>query len=347
LWVRQNLQHKQMEDLTDSTKVATVTTLKTSIGDTLSFVNYHLNSGIYHMYLFFDDPEDRSISHLKNNDRLSLIKCDSDHWKNLNTDPKLGLQIKQRANANLALELAQKAGINWLIHLDVDELLYGNERLPIYLGKIHQDIDVLRFPVLEATPQKMYYDDPIREIKFFKFYGALPSKLKNFNTREADAKKQMKAAWIWNQKRRLAKLLGCSSVKGSKFLYGHQNGKSAIRVGTKVETVGTHFPIPEDENIPNISVSEDFFLLHYDCLGLNRWKRKWEKRFSGENFHNPAEHSRQRLDLMSQIEKAVKNDESIRKLYQDLYYLSRYEMTLLPTLGLVRRIQLPGELFDN
>ena len=42
-------------------KICTSTTLKTSLKSTLDFVNYHMNIGIDHMFLFFDDPKDEAI----------------------------------------------------------------------------------------------------------------------------------------------------------------------------------------------------------------------------------------------------------------------------------------------
>ena len=43
-------------------KICTVTTGKVSLRNTLDFVNYHLNIGIDHMYMFFDDPKDVAIN---------------------------------------------------------------------------------------------------------------------------------------------------------------------------------------------------------------------------------------------------------------------------------------------
>ena len=114
--------------------VSTVTTLKAPLRETLMFVNYHLNIGVSHMYLFFDDPNDDCIEALANYKQVTRIRCDSNHWENLtskfpvteswtmrqlgnvNYSVESNLDYRQILNANYAFKLAQRDGYDWLIH---------------------------------------------------------------------------------------------------------------------------------------------------------------------------------------------------------------------------------------
>ncbi len=58
------------------------TTIRATLADTLAFVYYHLNIGVDHHYLFFDDPDDPSINVLAREKRVTCIRCDADHWRN-------------------------------------------------------------------------------------------------------------------------------------------------------------------------------------------------------------------------------------------------------------------------
>ena len=40
------------------------------------FVNYHLNIGVDHIYLFFDDPTDAAADALARRARVTAVRCD-------------------------------------------------------------------------------------------------------------------------------------------------------------------------------------------------------------------------------------------------------------------------------
>jgi len=326
--------------------VSTVTTLKASIEDTLSFVNYHLNSGIDHMYLFFDDPKDRAIEALRGYKRVSAFLCDNNHWSKNKINPESGIQIKQTVNATLALTIAKKAGFKWLIHIDVDELLYGPDNISSYLDRIDPNVDVVRFTALEATPQKMDYDNPYRDIRFFKHYRGLSPKKKRFTALKIDQKRQSRIARVWHLKRKIAKIMGSKHARREKFLYGHQSGKCAVRTSLKAESLKCHLPIPAPGSLPRIAISENYCVLHYDCTGLEGWKKKWKKRLTGENYHDSKFHSQERVQFASKINTVLNSEHKTQELYRDMYYLTLYEMFLLRALGLVKRVKISKDKFS-
>ncbi len=173
-------------------KICTVTTIKTSLENTLTFVNYHLNIGIDHMYLFFDDPKDAAVKVLSSYKGVTCCKCDSKHWNNLilqkdlvKETPKIKnvkknykkgyfcLEERQQLNADLALKMAKKEGYDWITHIDNDELIYSKGSLKENLAKSKKNADVLRLPSLEAVPERLNYKNVLKEISLFKSFGAI------------------------------------------------------------------------------------------------------------------------------------------------------------------------------
>ena len=86
------------------------------------FVNYHLNSDVDRMFLFFDDPNDESIDHFQNDNRLTCIRCDASYWAASLLSDRSSIEERQVHNASVALKWAQKEDIDWIIHLNTTNL---------------------------------------------------------------------------------------------------------------------------------------------------------------------------------------------------------------------------------
>jgi|GEM_PF-2111676 len=328
---------------------ATVTTLKATIRDSLSFVHYHLNSGIDHMYLFFDDPEDEAIPHLRDNKHLECFRCDKEYWNRQGINPDSPIQVKQKINATFAFKLARKAKFDWLIHLDSDELLFSDDHLKKSFYDISREIDVVRFPVLEAWPQEISYDHPFWQISLFKVHPGRHFKYKNFAIDPRHKKKHRKKVRSWNRRKRLYQLLrGNFNDIGNNFLMGHTHGKAATRTTADIQQIGNHLPITREESKLNIKLSEKVFLLHFDCQGYEEWKAKWESRINGSAQFQTERFSRQRQKQMQLFEKALsENEEKLKILYNKIYNVSMLDKTLLRMVGLIKKIKLDEKLFNS
>ena len=103
--------------------IATATTLRAPIGETLNFVHYYLNLGVDKIYLFFDDPSDPAVDFVDIFPHVTSVRCDIDHWNG--KDPRqMPIEERQHFNGLIALEMARKEGCQWLIHVDFDEFIY-------------------------------------------------------------------------------------------------------------------------------------------------------------------------------------------------------------------------------
>ncbi|WP_340106392.1 glycosyltransferase family 2 protein [Rhodohalobacter sp. 8-1] len=331
----------------NNTSVATVTTLKAPLEETLSFIHYYLNSGIDRMYLFFDDPDDPAISQIEHDERLTIYRCDEAHWSDFGISSESTIQDKQEKNATLAFQMAGKSGIEWLLHVDHDELIYGPGSLKGYFSTVPSEIEILRFPVMEAIPQQDAYTNAFAEISLFKVYDALPVSDDRFFTSPKNKAIQYEKAKWWYRRRKVADLLGSNHAKyhtGRIFLHGHQVGKSATRTSAKISSIKCHLPEPAEHSVPEMKVSERFYVLHYDCMGFESWKNKWTSRLTGASNFDTRQFSAYRNSILEDFKKHS-DEGSLLDLYKNFYHLNSFEKFLLRSTGLLKKIRHNPALF--
>lgn len=77
---------------------------------------------------------------------------------------------RQRINLVRAVELARRDQVDWLLHIDGDELLAPpvGQSLVEWIEAHAADFDEVLFPNLEALPQREEYRDPFLEVHTFK-----------------------------------------------------------------------------------------------------------------------------------------------------------------------------------
>ena len=321
--------------------VSTVTTLKAPLRETLMFVNYHLNMGVSHMYLFFDDPNDDCIEALANYKQVTCIKCDSEHWENILSQSgalerdwttiesselqrmlNSSVDYRQILNANYAFKLAQRDGSDWLIHIDSDELIYAKESLDVLLSKVSPKTEVLVIKPLETAPEKTEYESIFDEVTLFK-----------------------NIPWLWQKY--LAYFLGCQRVfQDGYYFRAHHYGKSAVRTNAKIKSIDIHYPVAARGHRLRAKKFWGTQLLHFDCCGFDSWQRKWMRRYDG--IGSAAEDIPRRYKQLSKFAEAYESGDINRlyDLYRQFYFFSSYEHKVLSLLGLLQRIQLNPKLFE-
>ena len=152
--------------------VGIVTTVKNphQIND---WINYHLGIGIKKIYIIADDPEED----LKINpdDRVVIFKNNSEWREKLNEIDYLKMfynkydtEVMSRQILNFAhvRDIARNTNLNWLLHIDCDELFYleGNDLNQIF----DVDYDMIKFKNYEMVPENDSYQNCFREGTKFK-----------------------------------------------------------------------------------------------------------------------------------------------------------------------------------
>ena len=300
--------------------VGTVSTVRAKLTDMRAFVHYTLSTGIDRMYLFFDDPTDIAIEYFEEYENTVCVRCDAAHWRGIHAGSLLG--DRQVYNANLALQWAKRDGLEWLIHIDSDELLF----MPHYHidSSLYasEDCDVIIFPTYEAVPKKQYKTHFMAEIEWFK----------------------TEQSFIFGA-RTLAQLLGCGRAFRNGYLKAHTQGKSAVRVDAAISSMGVHAPRPAPGKPLRSRISTNTYLLHFDCCTFDDWVTKWRSRCDGTATVNPMtpERRQQMMDFISASESGEHS--RLKALYSEQYSISPYEKLILRALGLLRRVKIDSGRF--
>ncbi|GAB4851682.1 hypothetical protein Ancab_031086 [Ancistrocladus abbreviatus] len=130
------------------------------------------------------------------------------------------LFVKQSLNMEMAIVMARNAGMDWIFHLDTDELLHpaGTREYSVreLLSDIPTDVDMVVFPNYESSVEQDDIKEPFSEVSMFKKnYDHLPRETYFGNYREA--------------------------TRGNpNYFLTYGNGKSAARIQDHLRPNGAH-----------------------------------------------------------------------------------------------------------
>src|SRR4030095_16612518 len=147
---------------------AIVTTLRNADSVIDSFINYHKLIGFDHIFLFFDDPEDPSmqkaakypdVTTIRNDDSLRRVWEQSRLYAedmSLRRFISTEVMARQELNVEIAIRLSLERNIDWLLHIDIDELFYSKgqtvkEHFKSLSARRVQHISYVNY---EAIPQR-------------------------------------------------------------------------------------------------------------------------------------------------------------------------------------------------
>lgn len=151
----------------------------------LSWILYHSKIGIQRVYVFIDDEKDTQTLQLcqqypsfvipiVNTSQLKTLYLNifagSQYLETFNKE----VMSRQILNAEYAISLAKEEGLQWLIHIDADELIYVRNNQP--LGNILQSSKnegkyYLKFINYEVAPNTENYQNCFVEGTHFKTNG--------------------------------------------------------------------------------------------------------------------------------------------------------------------------------
>ncbi|OAY40361.1 glycosyltransferase-like At2g41451 [Manihot esculenta] len=152
------------------------------------------------------------------------------------------LFVKQSLNMEMAIVLAREAGMDWIIHLDTDELLHPagarEYSLRHLLSDVPGKIDMVIFPNYESGVERDDVKEPFSEVSLFKKnYDHLPKEVYFGNYKEA--------------------------TRGNpNYFLTYGNGKAAARIQDHLRPNGAH-RWHNYMKIPNEIKLDDAAVLHY------------------------------------------------------------------------------------
>jgi len=302
--------------------LAAVSTVKAPSDQLLAFVNYHLNIGIDRLYLYFDDPEDPAIDLLQPYTDVTITVCDSEYWMHGGSPKDASIELRQIRNANHVLTLARTHGIDWITHIDSDELIYPASDIKEYLAELAQGVNLVRMRIGEAvgvsTSKHTIFDD----IKYFK--------------NRAGKKKIDEASDR-----------GCLRP----FFYGeyfraHVQSKCIVRTSSPVKSMKIHTPEATPNSQFEVLLAREIRLLHYDCTSFDSWKEKWLARLDGTaTAARMRKNRRRQMSLFTQYFRQG-DDENLHALFERLHCLKQDDIPVLLNLDMLAEINIEPSLFE-
>ncbi|MBA85440.1 glycosyltransferase family 2 protein [Thalassobius sp. S69A] len=124
-----------------------VSTVKAPTREILNFCAHHLQLGAHRLYIYLDDPDSDAFQPLSEHPKIRPILCDDRYWQRRNGRPEKH-QVRQVQNARHAYR--RRVQVDWLAHIDVDELLWPQTPLPRQLAALPADCLVARIRPAEA-----------------------------------------------------------------------------------------------------------------------------------------------------------------------------------------------------
>jgi glycosyltransferase involved in cell wall biosynthesis len=299
-------------------KVCIIATIKAPLRETICFVNYHLNLGIDGIILFLDDPQDPAAEALSDYIRVHAIKCDNAYWTSRRIEVPATSVLRQTLNVNYGIKLAGKIGFDWAIYIDGDELLMPDGDIKSILAQ--QTVDVVRFAMKEAVSEKDRYEN-IFEATLFK--------------ERVTTENRSRLELAYSMARDGAFFEG-------EYLRGHSDSKVAVRINSNIEWMSSHGPVrPKMAEVGTARIT----LLHYDCVGIDAWKRKWINRLNQPGVETSVRPNR--LKQFELFKKAYGNAAEELALFSRLHKISDHDKRVLVQYGLLTVITLPHETFER
>ena len=288
--------------------IVTVSTILDTPANVRRFVADNLAMGVDHMVVFMDDPsahdQDQVADELSRQAHVTCIPAGTDWWAG---DRPKGLNVRQRINANLALELlADMEWARWVFHIDGDEVVALDRDV---LAAVPAGTDAAWLAPLECVSR----------------FGA---------TERPTLFKRL----LDDDDLNLLHTLGVlSAPTNSAYFHGHVMGKSGVRPGSglrltlhdAVTASGDRVPRHED---PRLRV------LHHDAVSGEEFVRKWTAMLGA----GPAQFRKDRAPTVNALRTLTAKDIAapIAEKYMRRIYEATTEddVTTLHELGLLEEI---------
>ena len=169
------------------TYVVTLPTKKINIGISTTvknphqindWIRYHLSIGFEKLYIVFDD-ENEDTSLVTKNPNVQIFKNNAEWKQEISQLPNMDQFInetkevmsRQITNFTNVRSYAKKDNIDWLLHIDGDELFYPEDN-PVY-GIFNVDADSITFQNYEMIPRRDNYDNCFKQGVDFKVYPGI------------------------------------------------------------------------------------------------------------------------------------------------------------------------------
>jgi hypothetical protein len=236
-------------------QIALVSTFAAALTVLPTWVARHRALGVTRFYLFVDNPKEQAACEALALEGVTWFARDEAlvaEWRQLpawDYHQQFIHQVyaRQCVNVDFAIRLARAEGMDWLIHLDLDECLHLAPpwtNLADYFGS-KTLFDMVRFTNHEGVPEHWHVGNYLEDVTLFK---------KNF-TRLDPAQQRMAQALF-----------------GERYFLAYYNGKGAMSLhGSCQQSAGVH----EFQPAGQVHFEHEVSVLHYTNCGFNWYYTKY------------------------------------------------------------------------
>lgn len=296
-----------------------VTTVRAPQRQCELFVNHYLSIGASRVFLYNDDPE--MACNIKD-ERVTNVVCNAWWWRHGRPE---GLEDRQRINATKAKNWTTT---QWIIHCDVDELVWSEEPISDILDWQPENIAGLKISPAEAVYASEPSLEEIYSTPYFKF----------FSDTEGNHKAYGQEAKICYGE------LAHASKNG---FWGHVNGKSFIRKVPGLGRMPLHHKAETVTGYVMRHKSTDILLRHYDTTTYDEWRAKHLRRISGEVLVPQAGRFRKAQQALINAAWEANGEDGLRDIYLKMTTLDKDLIKLGLDSGFIREIQPEAHLIDK
>lgn len=305
-------------------QLAIATTIADAEDSIEQFIEYHLKIGFSRIYIFIDDNNEATENLIKSHPNVVYYMRDEQllarwqpHMQSIGRE-KCSLlskeaMIRQELNFYIAHEDAQKEHIDWLLHIDIDELFFPNENdLQQHFSELQiQGVGGITYLNYESISTQMdspsiYLSSKYFKINFFRYKH-----------------------WIFNKEQ--LHFIKSNPWLGEKFFKFYQNGKSCIRIYKgKVYFADVHSIWGEGHR--RFATSRDPVVLHFPCARYSDFIKKYTRLGSfPDNWlgHKRAGDYIDEAHLNSRDALLLRDEQGLCDFYRDNFTLNKNEIDKL------------------
>ncbi|CAJ2501906.1 Uu.00g047590.m01.CDS01 [Anthostomella pinea] len=151
---------------TRKASIAIATTILNPGPQIVQWMDYHLHQvGVQHVLIYMDDPSERLLFSQLCADRPVTLLGGSQIEQKMS--PESRLILRQEQNMKHAISHLFKHGYDWLLHIDIDELLYEPSAAAASWSE-KPEVGSVHFTNHEALPLSHHTDNPFEDCVWFR-----------------------------------------------------------------------------------------------------------------------------------------------------------------------------------
>ena len=292
--------------------LVTASTILDTPANVRRFVADNLAMGVDHMVVFLDDPlapdQDQVADELSGHGQVTCVPTGRDWWAGHRPQ---GLNVRQRLNVNVALELlADREWAQWVFHIDGDEVVALDREV---LAAVPADADAVWLTPLECVSQFSATERPT----LFK-------------------------RLLDDDDLNLLHMLGVlAAPTNSAYFHGHVLGKSGVRPGSGLRLTLHNAVTKSGDRVPRHK-DPRLRVLHHDAVSGEEFVRKWTALLGA----GPARFREDRAPTINALRTLTGKDipapiaeKYLRRIYE---VTTEDDVTTLHDLGLLEEVD-PGQ----